>query len=788
MSTQKEAHARLKINKLLEKAGWRLVDDDNGRATVAVENYLVVDSGDKPGAMGDDFEHVGGGFADYVLYGQNQKPIGVLEAKRSKIHPLDAKEQARDYAQKLGVKWVILSNGDTHYQWNIDEGNPEEIHQFPTQESLETYTSIARDINTLVNEVVSDNYVALTQNPDYAKDPRWQTEKGRQEMMQVDKLRFLREYQLNAIKSIQNAVGQGKKRFLFEMATGTGKTLTSAAIIKLFVKTQNASRVLFLVDRLELENQAYKNFRDYLSPDITTYIFKEHKDDWHRAEVVVTTIQSIMHDNKFENIFNPNDFDLIISDEAHRAIAGEGASRNVFEYFSGFKLGLTATPKDYLKNITDDELAEKDPREFERRVQFSTYQTFGCESGDPTFRYSLLDGVKDGFLINPYVLDCRTKVTTQLLSEEGYAVAKNTDDDGDDEAIYKANDFEKKFFSEDTNKKFVELFMAKALRDPISNEIGKTIVFCVSQNHARKMTQLMNEYAHELYPGKYNSDFAMQITSVVKDAQPSTIRFANNNLSGNSKFLEGYKSSKTRVCITVGMMTTGYDCPDLVNICLMRPVFSPQDFVQIKGRGTRKHTFKYSQRLAGEEVSKTAEKEVFYLFDFFANCEYFEHDYPYDEVPDLPKIKEQMVAKGRFDEVTSEFELPPEESGHTRRSKDKFETINEKQIGYEGMGIDTKLYGVLRDKAQSAKAQRQEDRQEAKTLWEQFTKSHEVPYTLMDDVRALFTMTAINDQLYQDLNSREFSKYTNQPETWQLIRSVGREWIDQIVEFIKQSK
>ncbi len=104
------------------------------------------------------------------------------------------------------------------------------------------------------------------------------------------------------------------------------------------------------------------------------------------------------------------------------------------------------------------------------------------------------------------------------------------------------------------------------------------------------------------------------------------------------------------------------------------------------------------------------------------------------------------------------------------------------------MGIDTKLYGVLRDKAQSAKAQRQEDRQEAETLWEQFTKSHEVPYTLMDDVRALFTMTAINDQLYQDLNSREFSKYTNQPETWQLIRSVGREWIDQIVEFIKQSK
>lgn len=781
MSNQKEASARLVINKMLENSGWKLIDDEHGRATVSVENHLVVDSVASRNTLGDNFEKVSGGFVDYVLHGQNYKPIGVLEAKRSGIHPLDAKEQARDYAKQLGVRWVILSNGEKHYQWNIEEGNPEEISRFPTPESLELSTSIIRDISSLILEDVKKDYVVLTQNPQYLLDPRWKTKDGQKQMIDVDGLRFLRKYQLEAIEAIQQAVNAGKKRFLFEMATGTGKTLTSAAIIKLFIKTQNASRVLFMVDRLELENQAYKNFRSYLAPDIISYIFKEHKDDWNRAEVVVTTIQSIMHDNKFETIFNPNDFDLIISDEAHRAIAGEGPSRNVFDYFSGYKLGLTATPKDYLKNMTSEQFAETDPREYERRVQFSTYQTFGCESGEPTFRYSLIDGVRDGYLVNPYVLDCRTKVTTQLLSDEGYSVVKNPDDEGTEEAIYHANDFEKKFFAPDTNRKFVELFLSKALRDPISGEIGKTIMFCVSQSHARKMVQLLNEYAHELFPGKYNSDFATQITSNVRDAQPFTIKFANNNLGGNSKFLEGYKTSKTRVCVTVGMMTTGYDCTDLLNICLMRPIFSPQDFVQIKGRGTRKHTFTYTQRLAGEEVIKSAEKETFYLFDYFANCDFFEHDYPYDEVPELPKIKEQPAGIGPGGILVDP--PPPGEYGHTRKAQDQIHSVKETQVGYEGLPIDSKLYGVLRDMAASSKQQKEENQQKAQENWQRFVKQYEVPYEQMDAVRSLFVLTELNEELKQDLYKHELSKYTNNPELWELLQSVGRTWIERVATF-----
>jgi type I restriction enzyme R subunit len=784
---EKEANARLKINQLLIDSGWRLLDSKDGKANVTVENHLIAASPADSGSMGNDFEQ-SSGFADYVLWGQHGKPVAVLEAKRSSIHPLSAKEQARSYAQNLGVQWVILSNGTEHFQWNVHEGNPEPITRFPSQDSLETYVRITRDVNDLVQTKVSADYIVQTQMPEYNSDPRWQTEVGRQEMMDVEGLRFLREYQLRAIQSLQQAIAAGKKRFLFEMATGTGKTLTSAAIIKLFIKTQNASRVLFLVDRLELENQTEKNFRTYLSPDITTYIFKDHKDDWSRAEVVVTTIQSIMNDQKFEQIFNPNDFDLIISDEAHRAISGLGASRDVFEYFKGYKLGLTATPKDYLKNLDQKSLSQKDPREVEQRILFSTYKTFGCESGEPTFRYSLLDGVKDGNLVNPYVLDCRTRVTSQLLSDDGYVVANNPDDEGDEERVFYARNFEKNFFTPDTNQQFVKLFMTKAMRDPLSDEIGKTLIFCVSQSHAQKITQLLNEYAHQAFLGMYNSDFAIQVTSNVRDAQSFTTRFASNNLNGETRMLPGYKSSKTRVCVTVGMMTTGYDCQDILNICLMRPIFSPQDFVQIKGRGTRTFTFNYSPIIDGQRVTKKAGKKTFHLFDFFANCEFFEEKYPYDEVLDLPKSKEQLMAIDHLltEEISHDLvDFAADQSyGHTRKGNDLVSTVKEGQVSYDGMAIDSKLYGVLKDAARAQKEQETELMGKTHALWKQFVQQHEVPYQIMNHVRDILYLASLDQKFLSDLYTKDFSSYTDRPEVFEKLESIGRQWIDAISTFL----
>jgi type I restriction enzyme R subunit len=185
----------------------------------------------------------------------------------------------------------------------------------------------------------------------------------------------LRPYQLRAIHSLQDAAKEGKDRYLFEMATGTGKTLVSAAIIKLFLRTGNAKRILFLVDRIELEDQAHKNFVRCLKHDFTTVIYKQNRDDWKKAEIVVSTVQSLSSQDKYKKLFSPTDFDLIISDEAHRSIGGN--SRAVFEYFIGYKLGLTATPKDYLKNFDPQGVSQK-THVLGRRQPLDTYKTFGC--------------------------------------------------------------------------------------------------------------------------------------------------------------------------------------------------------------------------------------------------------------------------------------------------------------------------------------------------------------------------------------------------------------------------
>ena len=250
--------------------------------------------------------------------------------------------------------------------------------------------------------------------------------------------------------------------------------------------------MLFLVDRLELEEQARKQFTALLSADHTTVVYKENRDDWRSAEIVVTTVQSLMFNNKYQSLFSPTDFDLVVSDEAHRSISGN--ARAVFDYFVGYKLGLTATPRDFLRGLSRTGPNVRDPREVEQRLLLDTYRTFGCESGEPTFRYSLTDGVKDGYLINPTVVDARTEVTTQLLANEGFVVSFNDDTGSEHEETFKQRQFETRFFSDATNQVFCKTFLENALRDPISGEIGKSIVFAVSQNHAARLTQTLNEW------------------------------------------------------------------------------------------------------------------------------------------------------------------------------------------------------------------------------------------------------------------------------------------------------
>lgn len=683
--SETEAQARIKINKLLEEAGWRFSDNERGRANILLENKVEIKE-----SIGDE-EKSRRGFLDYLLLDDGGFPLVVVEAKAEGIHPLAGKEQSRTYAISKNCRFVILSNGNLHYFWDLERGNPNVISKFPSLETVGDYQEVKFNPRNLTDEIIGRDYIVLTQKPDYDKDPRWNNEARRDAYVEENKLRFLRPYQVNAVERIQSAVREGKDRFLFEMATGTGKTLTSAAVIKLFLRTGNARRVLFLVDRLELEDQADKAFKEYLKNDYRCVIYKESRDDWRSAEIVVSTVQSFLFKNKYKRLFAPTDFDLIISDEAHRSIGGN--ARAVFEYFIGCKLGLTATPKDYLKKIDSTNLNQKDPRELERRMLLDTYATFGCAVGEPTFRYSLIDGVRDGYLINPVVVDARTDITTQLLSDEGYAIAV-TDENGEEaEQSFYQRDFEKKFFSETTNKIFCETFLKNALLDPVTGEIGKTIIFCVSQNHAAKIAQILNEYADAIFPGKYNSDFAVQVTSWVHDAQQFTINFTNNKLNGSGNFNPLYKTSKTRVCVTVGMMTTGYDCPDLLNVCLLRPIFSPTDFVQIKGRGTRRHNF--TKELVNKDLARgidAPEKTKFKLFDFFANCEYFEESFNYDEVLELPPIRsgERPATDDTPTVTAADFE---------NFNPDAIKSLAETNIGAEGMKIDRMMYAARFEEA-----------------------------------------------------------------------------------------
>lgn len=687
--SDKEAKSRIKINSLLEESGWRFFEKDGNPANIILENNTKITT-KLLNDFGEDFEKTSKGYIDYLLLDNNGFPFIVLEAKREDVNPIFAKEQARKYANSQNCRFVILSNGNLHYFWDLERGNPNLITKFPTLNTIINYKSFKPNPLNIVDESVSNDYIVLTQKPDYNKDPRWIDELQRSKYLEENKLRLLRKYQVRAIERLQEEVKEGKDRFLFEMATGTGKTLTAAAVIKLFLRTGNARRVLFLVDRLELESQAYKAFKDYLKNDYQTCIYKENRDDWRKSEIVVSTVQSFLHNNKYKRIFNPTDFDLVISDEAHRSIGGN--SRSVFEYFIGYKLGLTATPKDYLKKIDPDKLSKQDPRELERRILLDTYKTFGCEDGTPTYRYSLIDGVKDGFLVNPIVVDARTDITTQLLSDEGYEVILPNDEGEESEVIFTQKDFEKRFLSEETNKIFCKTFIENAYRDPVTGEIGKTIIFCVSQNHASKIAQMLNILADKMFPAKYNSDFALQVTSFIQDAQQFTINFSNNNLNGSGNFNPMYKTSKTRVCVTVGMMTTGYDCQDLLNICIMRPIFSPTDFIQIKGRGTRKWNFANKEVLKDNSLIEFIEKEKltksnFKLFDFFAVCEYFEEKFNYDEKIELP------VSPGRKKILPP----PPPEPDFENTDLDPLKIYNETVIGDRGMKIDRMYFNKFEE-------------------------------------------------------------------------------------------
>src|SRR6266446_704156 len=445
---QPEAFSRIRIDKALEYSGWDLLSGKN----VQFES------------------HTSNGRADYLLKGKLGHVICVLEAKREDLDPYDAKEQARGYAENLKAPFIILSNGREHWFWNFERADQRDayrIERLPSSDDLERLRlKNLQPPRPLESEILRPNYLQHLKHD-----------------------LTLRRYQIAAIDEIARLFdGKGRRKFLLEMATGTGKTLLCAAMIRRFLTTRNAERVLFIVDRIELAKQTMEDFSVIL-PEFKPVIFKtaRRSGELLGSSVVVATIQALMVDRRYREEFTPFYFDLVINDEAHRSIYGD--AKEVVQFFQATRIGLTATPKAYLKNVNLDQLEAENPKALEARQLRDTYHYFGCEPGLPTFRYDIIDAFKDPegpFLCLPKIFDLRSDITTQALAEKGWAVVIN-----EQEETFKVKDLERKIFTPARNRLMCEAFLRHAQKAP-DGSLGKSIIFAVSQAHATSLTKILN--------------------------------------------------------------------------------------------------------------------------------------------------------------------------------------------------------------------------------------------------------------------------------------------------------
>ena len=687
-----EEQAREKINRLIEAAGWAYREEAlAGRRS-------------------------GRGFSDYVLYAGGGLAVAVLEAKRAEVPSLSGKEQAREYADSIGVRHVFLSNGNLHYHWVTDSGNPVRIMALPTLDELDQ----------------------LGQQEAVDRSPLWETPVDENFL----RTRTMRPYQLAAVQAVQKYAEVGRHGFLLEMATGTGKTTVAAAICRLYLQAGVAERILFLVDRDELYLQAVGDLDQALEGQYRVVGYRDRDEDW-TAPIMVATVQAINAATSHGEPIPPEWFQLIVSDEAHRSISGP-RHRDIFDAFNCDKVGLTATPRQYLTVGDPNDEASAAVRE--ARTLRDTYYAFGLTPGEPTFEYTMEQADADGYLVMPHALDVRTDVTTQLMSEEGFQLTLEDYESGEDVSLaFHEKDYGRTFLSPDTNREFAERYIEHALREPETDIIGKGIIYCVSRAQAAQFTNELNKAAETRWPGKYRSDFAVQITHDVDRATQMGRAFANQDgLNGADSTIPGYKTSKTRVCVTVGMMTTGYDCPDLLNLGFCRPVKSPTDYIQMKGRGTRRYEF--TENVTDQVVRDQLvlrPKEQFRIIDYFGVCEYFGEGDLYGVVVLDPPSEGRPNGDGG---------PGPPVRPYIRHGKDQTESITELSMDAEGAITDRSA--ILEQREAQNRTLEQE--------FELYLTLHPIadPYE-RENAQRLFEAYATDEATRRAIDSGEYSTLGN---------------------------
>jgi len=556
------------------------------------KKYIDVDLRQLGWVLGDDAQEEveltgmpnpeGRGYADYVLYGKDGLPLAVIEAKRTSKDPKIGTQQAKLYADCLekmtGRRPIIFtSNGFETYIWDDVTSPQRKVSGIFSKADLEKLMN-RRNERKKLNEIPIDNKITD------------------------------RYYQKEAIRAVCDGIEKGQRKFLLAMATGTGKTRTAASLVDVLSRGGYITNILFLADRVSLVNQAKDAFKGYL-PDMSLCNLLNNKED-KNARIVFSTYPTMLNsidtakNESGQRLFTPAHFDLIIIDEAHRSIFRK--YRAIFEYFDALLVGLTATPRN--------------------EVDRNTYDFFELERGVPTYAYEYETAVNVDHVLVPYRnIEVRTKFLDQgivydELSEEDKERYEEdfTDEDGKMPEVILPTELNDFIFNQSTVDMVLEDLMTKGVKVAGGDRLGKTIIFAQNKRHAQYIVDRFNA----LYP-QYKGSFARRV--VCDDSYAETI------------ILDFKVADKEpHIAVSVDMMDTGIDVPEIVNLVFFKRVRSKAKFWQMIGRGTR---------LCKDLFGPGQDKQYFLIFDYLGNFEFFRTNKEGIEGTETLSITEAIFSK-----------------------------------------------------------------------------------------------------------------------------------------------
>ncbi|MGD8161766.1 DEAD/DEAH box helicase family protein [Pantoea sp. FN0307] len=551
-SSEKETRIAV-IDSQLCIAGWDVQDP-----TKVVQEFDIL-TNQSEGVAEPDQEYGGHQYSDYVLLGKDGKPLAVVEAKRTSKDAALGREQAKQYCyniqKQLGgeLPFCFYTNGHELYFWDLENAPPRQVLGFPTRDDLERFAYIRRNRKPLTQEFINTSIAG-------------------------------RDYQIRAIRSVLEGIEQKRRDFLLVMATGTGKTRTCIAMVDALMRGGHAERVLFLVDRIALREQALAAFKEHLPNEPRWPNVGEKLIATDRRIYVATypTMLNIIRDDVQH--LSPHFFDFIVVDESHRSIYNTFGE--VLDYFKAITLGLTATPTDI--------------------IDHNTFRLFHCEDGIPTFAYTYEEAVNHvpPYLCNFQVMKIQTKFQMEGISKRTISLEdqKKLILQGKDveDINFEGTQLEKQVINKGTNTLIVREFMEEAIKDANGVLPGKTIFFCATKAHARRMEDIFDK----LYP-QYHGELAKVLVS------------EDPRVYGKGGLLDQFTNNDMpRIAISVDMLDTGIDVREIVNLVFAKPVYSYTKFWQMVGRGTRLL-----------ETSKPKpwclEKDMFLILDCWDNFEYF---------------------------------------------------------------------------------------------------------------------------------------------------------------------